>query len=85
MMKSLENIWDDEALECHVSLGAWVVGWVEENHCADLLLVAGYDDGGCDDESYDDGGCDDESCDDGGCDDVCPWLVAEELSPRAYN
>ena len=41
---------------------------MEENHCADLLLVAGYDDGGCDDESYDDGGCDDESCDDGGCD-----------------
>jgi hypothetical protein len=44
-----------------------VVGSVEENHCADLLLVAGCDDGGCDDE-----GCDDVGCDDGGCDDVFP-------------
>jgi hypothetical protein len=34
-----------------------VVGWVEENHCADLLVVAGCDGWGCDDE---------------GCDDVCP-------------
>jgi hypothetical protein len=40
----LENTWDDVSLECHVSLGAWVVGWVEENHYADLLLVAGCDD-----------------------------------------
>jgi hypothetical protein len=57
-----------------------VIGWVEENHCADLLLVAGCDgwgcddrgcDGwGCDDGGCDDGGCDDEGCNDGGCDDV---------------
>jgi hypothetical protein len=26
-----------------------VVGWVEENHCAGLLLVVGYDVWGCDD------------------------------------
>ena len=36
-----------------------MVGSVEENHCADLLLVAGCDDGGCDDVGCDDGGCDD--------------------------
>ena len=36
-----------------------MVGWVEENHCADLLLVTGCDSWGCDD-----GGCDDEGCDD---------------------
>ena len=41
-----------------------MVDWLEENHCADLLLVAG-----CDDRGYDDEGCDDKGCDDGGCDD----------------
>jgi hypothetical protein len=44
-----------------------VVGWVEDNHYADLFLVAGCDGWGCDDE-----GCDDGGCDDGACDDVCP-------------
>ena len=50
-----------------------MVGLMEENHCADLLLVTGYDgwgcddDRGCDDEGYDDGGCDD-----GGCDNMFP-------------
>ena len=34
-----------------------MVGWVEENHCAYLLLVVG---------------CDDENCDDGACDNVFP-------------
>ena len=42
-----------------------MVDRLEENHCADLLLVAGCDDGG-----YDDEGCDDRGCDDRGCDDV---------------
>jgi hypothetical protein len=32
-----------------------MVDWLEENHCADLLLVAGCDDGGYDDEGCDDG------------------------------
>ena len=40
---------------------------MEENHCADLLLVAGCDGWGCDD-----GGCDDGGCDDGSCDDIFP-------------
>ena len=42
-----------------------MVGWVEENHCADLLVIAGCDGWDCDDRGY-------ESCDDGGCDDVFP-------------
>ena len=76
----LENTWDDDDLESHVSLGAWVIGWVEENHCAmsgplimDLLfcnLVAGCVVGGCDD---------------GGCDEVFPWLVADVFHLCAYN
>ena len=49
-----------------------MVGWMEENHCADLLLVVGCDGWGCKNEGYDDEGCDDGGCDDGGCDDVFP-------------
>ena len=49
-----------------------MVGWMEENHYADQLLVAGCDGWGCNDGGYDDEGCDDVGCDDGGCDDVFP-------------